>query len=387
MKYLIQIPQLIYGGAEKVLVSFANCLAAHGHEVEILEIYEKGLLKPQFDPRVTFHAICSDEYKEKYYASLSEIKQEKNIGKKLLKCGKQVFSKAVGYRSYAEKIAAKHYAGIRFDVAVNYLETETPAFLLDNISADKYFQWIHTDVSNENARRDTDRLKPYFDRLDKIFCVSEYARKSFCRAYQGLDEKVVTLYNFFDADEITSKSREPFSFGSDAPVLLSVGRMTEQKAYPRFLRVLKRLRDESYSFVWHVLGTGVESEKIYEKINEYGLCDRVFLHGVTDNPYKYMRACDIFVLPSEYEGFPTVTVEAKLIGCPVLATDVSGIREQLVDGKTGLIVENSEQGLYEGLKRLLGDDGLREALGCNDGIDKLTDNEFKYREIIEISEG
>ena len=84
MKFLIQIPQLIYGGAEKVLVNFANDLIVRGHEVEILESYEKGFLKPQFDSRVTFNAICSKEYTKRYYASLEEIKKEKNIKKRHL---------------------------------------------------------------------------------------------------------------------------------------------------------------------------------------------------------------------------------------------------------------------------------------------------------------
>ena len=90
MKFLIQIPQLIFGGAEKVLVSFANELAAHGHDVTILETYEKGYLKPQFDSRVRFDAICSKAYTEKYYASLRDIGSEKNWGRKLQKCGKQI---------------------------------------------------------------------------------------------------------------------------------------------------------------------------------------------------------------------------------------------------------------------------------------------------------
>ena len=77
MKFLIQIPQLIYAGAEKVLVHFANDLVSRGHEVEILEIYDRGFLKPQFDCRVTFHCICNKEYSKRYYASFDEIKKEK----------------------------------------------------------------------------------------------------------------------------------------------------------------------------------------------------------------------------------------------------------------------------------------------------------------------
>ena len=107
MRFLIQIPQLIYGGAEKVLVNFADELVSRGHDVTVLEIYEKGFLKPQFDSRVHFDAICSREYTEKYYASLSDIKAEKAFAKKLRKCCKLAFSKLVGYRRFAEKLAAK----------------------------------------------------------------------------------------------------------------------------------------------------------------------------------------------------------------------------------------------------------------------------------------
>ena len=71
MTFLIQIPQLIFGGAEKVLVSFTKCLVEHGHDVEVLETYERGLLRDQFDPRVHFSAICSKAYTAKYYASLA----------------------------------------------------------------------------------------------------------------------------------------------------------------------------------------------------------------------------------------------------------------------------------------------------------------------------
>ena len=128
-----------------------------------------------------------------------------------------------------------------------------------------------------------------------------------------------------------------------------------------------------------VLGTGAEREQIEQKIDELNLRDRVFLDGVTDNPYKYMRACDLFVLPSGWEGFPTVTVEAKLIGKPVLATDVSGIREQIVDGVSGIIVENSAEGIYCGIKKVLDEPRLMNSFLKSDDILCITENEEKYK--------
>lgn len=385
MTFLIQIPQLIFGGAEKVLVSFANDLVSRGHSVEILEIYEKGLLKDQFDPRVTFHAICSHDYTAKYYASLSQIRAATGMDK-LRCCGKQLFSKIVGYRKFAEKLAAKHYAEHEFDVAINYLETDSPKFLLDCIQAKKYLQWIHIDISQLENPADLNDYLPLYERMDGIVCVSQIAKNSFAHRYPSLALKTVVIYNFYDRDDILQKGGTLFSFDSLRPVLLSVGRMTEQKKYLRFLDVLARLRDEGFDFSWHVLGAGIQEDEIRAKIAALKLEDRVFLDGLTDNPYKYMKNCDLFVLPSGWEGFPTVTVEAKILGCPVLATEVAGIREQLRHGETGWIVENSEEGIFNGLKHFFLHSELQDILRNKLGMEQICENTNKYRKLIQLCE-
>lgn len=377
MKFLIYIPQLIFGGAEKVLVSFANDLVSRGHEVQILELYEKGLLKPQFDPRVTFDAICSKEYSRKYYASLAQVKKNPFLA------GKLVFSKIVGYRRFAEKLAAKRYAGREFDAAINYLEIESPAFLLDHVKAKKYLQWIHTDIGNLEKPEDLDVYASDWGRTDRIVCVSKMALANFRGRYPQLQEKTCLIYNFFEEAQIRKLGQEVISLPGEKPALLSVGRMTEPKKYLRFLNVLARLRDEGYEFSWHVLGEGIQRREIEEKIRDLRLEDRVFLHGLTDNPYKYMAACDLFVLPSGWEGFPTVTVEAKILGCPVLATDVAGIREQLRHGETGWIVENNEDAIYEGLKRLLNYPQEKSGLRSKNGTQSVLSNDEKYQLLME----
>lgn len=389
MKFLVQIPQLIYGGAEKVLVSFANDLVSRGHEVEILESYEKGFLKPQFDSRVTFNAICSKEYIKRYYASLKDIKKEKNILKKVYKSMKLLFSKIVGYRRFAEYLSKKYYKDKKYDVAINYLEIESPKFLKNAISAGKYIQWYHIDVSDKEVKKNTDSMILWYQKMDAIICVAESARKSFIAAYPQLESKTYTIYNFFSTKKIIKQAMEKFTYSkpeSRAIRLLSVGRMTPQKAYLRFLDVLGKLHKKGYNFQWYVLGDGIEKKKIETKILELDLSEYVCLEGLTDNPYKYMKNCDLFVLPSEYEGFPTVTIEAKILKCPVLATDVSGIREQIIHGKTGWIVNNDENSIYEGLKYLLEHPEERKKLCANDGIEYICDNDIKYKQLMKILE-
>lgn len=389
MRFLIQIPQLIYGGAEKVLVSFSNDLVSRGHEVEILESYEKGFLKPQFDSRVTFNAICSKKYTKRYYASFEEVKEEKKVLKKVCKCTKLAFSKVVGYRKFAEYLSKKYYKDKKYDVAINYLEIESPEFIKTAICAEKYVQWYHIDASDKEVKKNTDSMIVWYEKMDAIICVAESARQSFIEAYPQLKNKTYTIYNFFDTEKIINQAAEEFTYlkhKSDTIILLSVGRMTPQKAYLRFLDVLGELHKKGYDFLWYVLGDGIEKSKIEEKISELDLSEYVYLVGVSDNPYKYMKNCDLFVLPSEYEGFPTVTVEAKILGCPVLATDVSGIREQLIHGKTGWIVDNNENLIYEGLKYLLEHPKERKKLCANDGIEYICDNDIKYKKLIKILE-
>ncbi|OUN80294.1 hypothetical protein B5G06_11805 [Flavonifractor sp. An52] len=387
MKFLIQIPQLIFGGAEKVLVSFSNELVARGHEVEILETYEKGLLKTQFDPRVTFHAICSKQYTEKYYASLADIIQEKSIPKKLQKCVKKIFSMVVGYQKFAKKLAKKHYKDLQFDVAINYLEIESPEFICTSIRANKYLQWYHTDVANLDHPEHTDQMIPWYKKMDGIICVAQAAKESFIGRYPVLADKTHVIYNFYDVKAIQKAAEEKFEYqkiNSDNITLLSVGRMTPQKKYLRFLEVLSQLKHDGFHFEWHVVGTGMERKQIEEKVRQLQLENYVILEGTTENPYQYMRHCDLFVLPSGWEGFPTVTVEAKILKCAVLATDVSGIKEQLIHGVTGWIVENSTEGLYKGLKHLLSHPEQIKYLRQDCGMERICDNNIKYGEVMKI---
>lgn len=386
MKFLIHIPQLIFGGAEKVLVNFANELVERGHTVHILETYEKGFLKSQFDSRVVFDAICSKAYTEKYYASLNDIKSESDTILKFKKLFKLIFSKIVGYRRFAEFLTSKRYASKKYDVAINYLEIDSPKFILKNIQAKKYIQWYHTDIGGLQNPEETDRMINWYKKMDAIICVANSARKNFVKRYPFLKNKTIVLYNFFDTTSVLEKANEPFSYNNDTTVLLSVGRMTVPKQYLRFLKVVKKLKEAGYDFQWHVLGTGYQYEDIKKTIADYNLENIVFLHGVVENPYKYMKNCDLFVLPSKVEGFPTVTIEAKILEKPVLATDVSGIREQLVHGKNGYIVENNEKSICDGLKYLLDNPDQLNTLCSNDGMQDILENSQKYNQFIKICE-
>src|SRR5690606_20874334 len=157
--------------------------------------------------------------------------------------------------------------------------------------------------------------------------------------------KIVRIYNPLDTDEILGKANEPighYKFSTSAKTFVSVGTVFPQKGFDRLLKAHRRLLDEGFAHRILILGDGYAFENLKKLQKELGLSESVTLLGYTENPYPFVKAADFYLLSSRYEGFPTVLSEAVALKKKIIATDVSGVRELLEDGKLGLITENSE---------------------------------------------
>lgn len=386
MKILIHIPKLVFGGAEKVLVDFSRLLVDKGHEVEVIETYEGGPLLNMLDSRVKKSAICSKAYTDKFYVSFEEIKSENNVIKLCEKIIKKLFIQIVGYERLAYRLKRKEFKNKQYDVAINYLELESAKFCTEIVQSRKKIQWIHIDVNNIDYKSFIDNQQRYYRQMDKIVCVSEWSKKSFLENYPNLENKLEVIYNFYDTNKVIEKSNEKIDNLRDSEeqiIILSIGRLVESKGYLRSIKICKRLVDEGLNFKWIVLGEGGQREELEEEINRQGLKKRFILKGTTSNPYSYIKACDIFTSLSYVEGFSTVIVEAKILKKPVIATDVCGVREQIIDNETGIIVQSEEE-IYEGLKRLILDSKERNNLSKNNNLSNIIDNERKYQKILQV---
>lgn len=385
MRFLIHIPQLIYGGAEKVLVDFANYLVSEGHDVEILETYERGLLKNEFNNKIKFNSICSKDFTRKYYVSLDEIRKENRVSQKIKKIFKKIFITVVGYERLAHLLATKRYRTQKYDVAINYLETQSPFFCLNSIHADKYFQWIHIDINQIEDIKFIDKQISLYERMDSIICVSNVARDSFINRYKNLKNKTYVLYNFYNPSKIIDLSNQyEVEMNHETINFISIGRLVEQKGYKRTIAVFNHLKSEGYNFNWYIIGDGILREELQIQIDDLDLSDNIYLIGVKENPYPYIKNGDLFLLCSLYEGFPTVTIEAKILNKPVIATDVCGIREQLNHNISGYIIDNNDVSLYNGLKLFLDNPNLKDNLCANRDMDSIFKNEFKYSSFMNL---
>jgi glycosyltransferase involved in cell wall biosynthesis len=189
-------------------------------------------------------------------------------------------------------------------------------------------------------------------------CVSEYDREVGIAAGMCAREHTVVIHNGIDARtfDVSDHGRR------NVPVVASVGRLAPQKDPETLIRALAMLDPNSYSAV--VAGSGPNADSVAAQIERLGLTDSVELLGTRDDVAQILGSADVFVLSSIYECLPISVLEAMAAGLPVVATDVGGVPELVVDGETGFIVGSRDpEALANALAKLLADRDLRRRFG------------------------
>lgn len=164
--------------------------------------------------------------------------------------------------------------------------------------------------------------------------------------YNPLDELSIKTRSLEKIDDLTISSKFK---------IVTVGRLVAPKGYDRLLKVHKQLIDEEFNYELWIIGEGSRRKELEKYISDNNLNESVRLLGFKENPYKYIKECDLFVCSSRVEGFSLAIAEAFILGLPVISTDCSGPNELLDFGTYGLLTENNDMALYEGLKQLLSD--------------------------------
>ena len=159
----------------------------------------------------------------------------------------------------------------------------------------------------------------------------------------------------------------------DTPYLLSVGNLREEKNYPRQVDVMYLLKEKGISAKWLCIGSTV-NEKVYrevqEKIKGYQLEEDFILCGADENPYRYMKRARAVMVLSDHESWSLVISEAKILGTPVIATKTSGALEQILDRKTGILVDFSSQSIADDIELFLKDRQLQQTIRSNLELEK-----------------
>ena len=218
--------------------------------------------------------------------------------------------------------------------------------------------WVHMDVVERGSKlkefTNAETARPIYSKFDRIIPVSEACRLQFAKKF-GADYPLRVVRNPMPVREIQEKADAfaPMLSGKSLNIVC-VGRLVEQKGFDRLLELLPNIKAfVSSDFHISIIGEGILRKKLEETITDLGLENEISLLGFCENPYPYIKKADVFLLSSRDESFSLVVGESLIVGTPVLATDCSGVREWLCDGAYGMVLENSSEGIYEGLRAVM----------------------------------
>lgn len=220
---------------------------------------------------------------------------------------------------------------------------------LKKVNAKQKFAFVHADVSKSPINKKSLKM---FKQFDKILCVSNSCASVFKSVYPHLADKVDYLYNFQNTEKIKQQANE---FDVDFPNnfnIVTVARLSEnEKGFLRSLNVFNKLHKHGYKFHWHIIGEGLDRDRIEEYIENNNMKDFVTLHGNQINPYPYIKSADLFYLGSYHESWGLVIVESLVLGVPVLTTKTCSAFEIL--GNKCMICENNENEIYNSFEFIL----------------------------------
>lgn len=224
--------------------------------------------------------------------------------------------------------------------------------ILERVNAKQKSAYIHCDYVLSGI--DNPYNRSVYRRLDKIIVPNRSNYNQFVSVLPDVKEKVCIVNNFCNYKEVLEKSvQDPVVYDSTKTNIVTVARISPEKGIDRAIAVFERLKKEGYSFTYHVIGGGKAYEEMCEQIRKNDLSDCIFLHGYDSNPYRYLKNADLFLLPSRNEAAGLVIDEARSLGVPVLSTRTVAAEETLSFHDCGWVCENSEDGIYTGMKDLL----------------------------------
>lgn len=257
-----------------------------------------------------------------------------------------------------------------YDIEIAFKAGFCSAFVAYGNSKCK-INWIHEDYSTYNkTKRYENTFKKIFNMMDRHITVSEDAKRSFCSIYSN-EEKTHVIENYIDIKDILDKAnleltQSEYVINKNKLNFVALGRFCYEKGFERIIEAVHSLKQEQDISNIHVyiIGYGEYGKKLKEQIIRLNIQEHIDIIDnkiFNYNPYAFMKQCDLYILSSTSESFGMVRVEALSLGLPVITTNVAYTNE-LIQDKYGIIVENSNYGIYKGLKEVITNSELVETL-------------------------
>lgn len=365
MNVFLAIHSLGLGGAETSLIGMLQALDydeydvdlfVYSHRGELMQFIPKEVnLLPEIPEYAQIERPMKDALRDGYWKIVLRRLLAKRRFARYKKSKHPVDNGAVfGYvfDSVIPVLPPLEYLG-EYDLAISFLTPHN--IVADKVKAKKKAAWIHTDYSKIDV--DAELELPVWSKFDHVVSISDQVTENFLGVFPSLKDKIVRIDNILSPKFVRERAEHipPEVVRKEMPKidgvtnLLSVGRFCYAKNYDNVPDICRRIIESGANVRWYLIGYGGDEPLIRSKIAEAGMEDRVIILGKKSNPYPYIKACDIYVQPSRYEGNSVTVREAQILCKPVVVTDYSTARNQVKDGVDGVIVPMDNKACGEGI--------------------------------------
>lgn len=365
------IHYLELGGAEISLIGLLNALDYSRCDVDLFVYSHRGELMSQIPPQVhllpeipvyaQIERPMKDVLRDGYWKIvLARLRGKRRFARYVRqnhpKDGSAIFSYVMNsvVHQLPDIAPEKEY-----DLAISFLTPHD--IVLKKVRAKRKVAWIHTDYSWIDVEKQLEL--PIWSAYDRIVSISPAVTESFLCVFPTLRDKVAEIANILSpifvrkrADAVAAAEVErEMPHTQDVVNLLSVGRYSKQKNFDNVPDICQRLVAIGVDVRWYIIGFGGDEALIRQRIAASKMERHVIIMGKKENPYPYMKACDIYVQPSRYEGNAVTVREAQILCKPVVVTDYPTASSQIQEGLDGVVVPLDNEGCAKGIAALIAD--------------------------------
>ena len=358
------------GGAETALVGLLNALDParvdvdlflYDHRGEMMQFIPEWVnLLPQIPKYSVLERPIVELVKRGFWGIAAARMSAKLIGKLT---NVPSFSMDVFTSLFTNKLLPTICPQKKYDLAISFLTPHT--YVKNKVVAKKKIAWIHTDYTIYPIAKNVER--PIWRSYNYIASISNDVTRTFLQVFPTLAPKIMEIENILSPAFVRKRAEledtDKEFRQTDKISLLSIGRYSEQKNYDNVPDICKRLINKTkLNIKWYIIGYGGDEALIRKKIKEAGMEEHVILLGKRSNPYPYIKACDIYVQPSRYEGKSVTVREAQMLCKPVVVTNYPTAPSQIRSGIDGVIVPMDNEGCAHGLAEVICDKPLQERI-------------------------
>lgn len=385
-KILILHFNMELGGVETSLLGLLDMVDYDQLEVDLFLYAHEGTLMEHINPKVHLlpevqaYRALTESIQSNWQKGIRGIAAMRSLAKLRSVLSRGPLHCGHNYKQYFHKLCMPFLPNIdgEYDLAISFND---PHYIIgQKVSAKKKLSWFHTDASRiafcDNIEREMWEMSDY------AVNVSESCKQAFDEKHPYMADHSIVIENMLSKRYIQTQStvfdasREMVPDSSAC--LLSIGRFTHPKNFDQVPEITRQIRAMGINVKWYLIGFGGDENLIRQKIREAGMGDYVKILGKKENPYPYIKACDIYVQPSRYEGKSVAVREAQILHKPVIITNYATSASQLKDGYDGIIVPMDNEGCAQGIAAVIRDDGLRQRL-----IENTKKNDYTNRSEIE----